>query len=50
MDTLLIIRCDRGLYRVSYNGVISDPVPYFELDKATWRVMSIYHARWGVGR
>lgn len=50
MDTLTVEHIGRGVYRVSYNGLHSRPVPYWRVAYYKRRVMNIYHRRWGRGR
>ena len=50
MDTLLIVDCGRGTFRVYYNGLRSRAIPEWRVEYYMWRAMNVYHRRWGVGR
>ena len=50
MDTLLVIDCGRGVYRIYYNGLRSRVIPEWLVGYYVHRAMSVYHRRYGVGR
>lgn len=50
MDTLTVESVGRGVYIVRYNGLASDPIPFWRVEYWKRKLMDAYHSENGRGR